>query len=101
MASEEMAQLALLEQRIEVLEAADKKHVEFRKEYYKDREDRIYRDAQLDIKISNINENISKLVTWQQAQMNKPAKRWEAIVDKTIWAVLAALIAFVLGRVGL
>ncbi len=31
----------------------------------------------------------------------KPAKRWEGIVDKAIWAVLAAVIAFLLGRLGL
>jgi predicted nucleic acid-binding Zn-ribbon protein len=31
----------------------------------------------------------------------KPGKRWDAIVDKVIWAVLAAVIAFLLGRVGL
>lgn len=31
----------------------------------------------------------------------KPAKRWDAIVDKAIWAVLASIIAFVLARVGL
>ena len=32
---------------------------------------------------------------------SKPAKRWDAIMDKIIWAVLAAVIAFILGRVGL
>ena len=32
---------------------------------------------------------------------SKPGKRWDAIVDKLVWAVLAALVAFVLGRVGL
>lgn len=31
----------------------------------------------------------------------KPGKRWDAIVDKTVWAVLAAIIAFMLGRIGL
>ena len=31
----------------------------------------------------------------------KPGKRWDAIVDKVVWAVLAALIAFMLGRIGL
>jgi len=31
----------------------------------------------------------------------KPGKRWESIVDKVIWAVLAAVIAFMLGRIGL
>ena len=31
----------------------------------------------------------------------KPGKRWEAIADKAIWAVLAAVIALLLGRIGL
>lgn len=31
----------------------------------------------------------------------KSGKRWEAVVDRVIWAVLAALIAFLLGRIGL
>ena len=31
----------------------------------------------------------------------KPGKRWEGIVEKTIWAVLAAVIAFALARIGL
>ncbi len=31
----------------------------------------------------------------------KPGKRWEGIVDKAVWAVLAAVIAFLLGRLGL
>ena len=32
---------------------------------------------------------------------SKPGKRWDAIVDKAVWAVLAAVIAFLLGRIGL
>lgn len=32
---------------------------------------------------------------------NKPGKRWESIVDKTIWAVVAAIITFLLTRIGL
>ena len=31
----------------------------------------------------------------------KPARRWDAIVDKAVWAFLAAGIAFLLGRNGL
>lgn len=31
----------------------------------------------------------------------KPAKRWDAVVDKIVWAVLAAVIAFLLGRLGI
>lgn len=31
----------------------------------------------------------------------KPAKRWENLVEKAIWAVAAAAIAFLLARIGL
>ena len=31
----------------------------------------------------------------------KPGKRWESVVDKAVWAVCAAVIAFLLGRIGL
>lgn len=31
----------------------------------------------------------------------KPGKRWEALAEKALWAVCAAVIAFLLGRVGL
>ena len=36
-----------------------------------------------------------------KAMAEKPGKRWEAVADKVIWAVLAAVIAFLLGRIGL
>ena len=31
----------------------------------------------------------------------RPAKRWDALVDKIIWTIAAALIGFVLAQVGL
>lgn len=31
----------------------------------------------------------------------KPAKRWDALVDKIIWAVAAAVVGFLLARIGL
>lgn len=36
-----------------------------------------------------------------EALEQKPAKKWEAFVDKVIWAVAAALIAFILSYLGL
>ena len=36
-----------------------------------------------------------------EALEQKPAKRWESFADKVIWAVAAALIAFVLSYLGL
>ncbi len=31
----------------------------------------------------------------------KPAKRWETLVEKALWAVCAAVIAFLLAKIGL
>ena len=36
-----------------------------------------------------------------QSLLDQPGKRWNAIVDKLIWAVLAALVGFGLAQVGL
>ena len=36
-----------------------------------------------------------------KAMAEKPGKRWDAVVDKIVWALLAAVIAFLLGRIGL
>ena len=36
-----------------------------------------------------------------KSMAEKPGKRWETVKDKIIWAVLAAVIAFFLGRIGL
>lgn len=48
-----------------------------------------------------ISDNVDKLNEKVDTLEEKPGKRWDAIVDKVIWAVLAAVIAFILGRVGL
>ena len=48
-----------------------------------------------------VNEKLDKLLKWQENQLEKPSRRWEGIVEKAIWAVCAAVIAFLLGRVGL
>ena len=50
---------------------------------------------------STVNEKLDKLIEWQEAQRDEPARRWESIVEKAVWAVCAAVIAFLLGRVGL
>lgn len=36
-----------------------------------------------------------------EALEQKPAKKWESFADKVIWAVAAALIAFILSYLGL
>ena len=49
----------------------------------------------------NIMGKLDKLIAWQEAEQAAPKKRWDSIKDKAIWAVLAAVIACLLGRIGL
>jgi chromosome segregation ATPase len=41
-------------------------------------------------------ETVGKLDTKVTALEEKPAKRWDALVEKIVWAIAAALIGFVL-----
>lgn len=93
--------LALMESKIKTLEDGQDREESFRKIYYADREARIKRDAELDSTLGTIKENVDKLVKRQAEEDAKPRKRWDGIVDKIVWAVLAAVIAFLLGRLGL
>lgn len=49
----------------------------------------------------NIMEKLDELIAWKKGEQEIPKKRWNDIVDKAIWAILAAVIAFILARVGL
>ena len=51
--------------------------------------------------MKTMNTNVNSLACKVEHLEEKPGKRWDAIVDKMIWAVLAAIVAFVLGRIGL
>lgn len=57
--------------------------------------------AAVTAKLDGMDGKLDKVVEWQEAQMGKPGKRWDSMVDKAVWAVLAAVIAFLLGRLGL
>ena len=52
-------------------------------------------------KLNDMSIKIAQALEENQQLKLKPGKRWESIVDKVIWAVLAAVIAFVLGKFGL
>lgn len=102
------AAAAILEKRIDDLEEGQRKESEFRELYYKERLERAKRDAAMDAKISGIyekidtmNGDIKEVLETQKACAMKSGKRWDSIVDKAIWAVLAAVIAFFLARLGL
>ena len=52
-------------------------------------------------KLDTLTQKHDNLNAKLEALEAKPGKRWDGIVDKAIWAILAAVIAFLLGRVGL
>ena len=48
-----------------------------------------------------IMEKRDQLLEWQETQQSKPQAFVDDLKGKIIWAILAAVIAFILGRVGL
>ena len=48
-----------------------------------------------------VENDVKEIKSDVKSVLAKPGKKWEAIVDKIVWAVLAAVIAFLLGRLGL
>lgn len=51
--------------------------------------------------LKTMNTNVTSLNEKVDLLEKKPGKRWESIVEKVIWAVAAAVIAFMLGKMGL
>ena len=92
---------AKLEGRIKSLEEWQQESKKFHNSFYDWQRSQIARDARLDEKLNGMDMNIKKVLQVQEACTLKPAKRLDSIVDKSIWAVLAAVIAFLLARIGL
>ena len=46
-------------------------------------------------------DTVDKLDCKVTALENKPAKRWDALADKAVWSVCAAVIGFILAKLGL
>lgn len=51
--------------------------------------------------MKTMNTNVSALSSEVEELKEKPAKRWDGLVDKIIWAVAGAFLAFALARLGL
>ncbi len=53
------------------------------------------------VQYKTILDKLDGLTEKVEALEAKPGKRWDGIVEKAIWAVVAAVIAFLLARFGL
>ena len=53
------------------------------------------------IQYATIIEKLDKLLAWQEEQQSRPARRWETVLEKRLMMAVAAVAAFLLGRLGL
>ena len=51
--------------------------------------------------IAGVKTDVGRLESKVDVLESKPAKRWEAVVEKALLAVVAAVVAYFLGRMGL
>ena len=88
----------MLEKRMERMEEQSRQtHKEF---FNRIRELEIAR-AEQGQQYTTILEKLDSLTTTVASTQAKPGKRWESIVEKSVWAVVAAVIAFLLAKIGL
>lgn len=50
---------------------------------------------------ARVETDVQEIKTDVKSLKDKPGKRWDGLWDKVLWAVVAAVIAFLLGRIGL
>lgn len=55
----------------------------------------------LAIREENVEADVKEIKTDVKSLTNKPAKRWDSLVDKIIMTVAAAIIGFILAHLGL
>lgn len=103
-----LAEAMLLRKRIEDLEEWRKKSDQFHDDFYDWQREQIIFQTQtveqfksIAEKFDTTNVKIDKVIAWQEAQQQKPAKRWESIVDKVLMMFVGAFVAYVLAQVGL
>lgn len=51
--------------------------------------------------INLVRKDVTRLEGKVDVLETKPAKKWEAIVDKLVWGVVGAVLAFLLARLGI
>ena len=96
--SESCPDLARLEQQVKELQ---KRNGEDHKEI-RDRLSQVEKDdAVQKEQYKTILDKLDALTVKVEQLEAKPGKHWESVVEKAVWAVCAAVIAFLLGRVGL
>ena len=51
--------------------------------------------------MKNMNASVSTLTSEVEELKEKPGKRWDALIDKIIWGVAGAILAYLLAQIGI
>ena len=51
--------------------------------------------------MKTMNSSVMTLTTEVEELRDKPGKRWDSLVDKIIWAVAGAVLAYIIAKMGL
>ena len=94
------AAAAKLEARIDALERWQEDSKKFHNSFYDWQREQIARDSKLDEKLNNMDKNIEKLLGKQEAADAKPGKFLDTLKSNAAWAIIAAVLGFVLGQIG-
>lgn len=52
-------------------------------------------------RMKGMNTSVAELASEVEELKEKPAKRWDSLVDKIIWAIAGAVLAYLLAKLGL
>ena len=96
-----LAEAAILKKRIDDLEEWRNKSSKFHEDFYDWQRTQIARDAKLDEQLKNMDNNISKMLEWQENQQLKPAKRWDSIIDKIMMLTIGGIVTYLLTQIGI
>ena len=87
--------------RIKRLEVDSEHNKEAHKEFYSKLEGSHTDVALIEERVSQIKEDTEEIKASVRELRDKPARRWDSLVDKTLWAIAAAVITYLLARAGL
>lgn len=90
-----------LEPRVTALERANEQHGKTHREMFRRLNDVERDNAVQDAHYRAIDAKLDELTILVRELSGKAGKRWEGLVEKALWAVVAAVIAFLLARIGL
>ena len=79
-----------LSQRIEAMESRQK-----------DMEDLVSSVAVLAQRMGTVEKNVSEMSVNIRTIMEKPAKRWDSVIEKTLLVVVGAIVAWLLAQAGI